>query len=45
MAKLPAKEEMLQYKYNVPATNWMNTPVDFKPGTFAMVPRARTFRL
>lgn len=27
MAKLPAKEEMLQYKYNVPATDWMNTPV------------------
>ena len=34
MAKLTAKEEMLQYKYDVPATDWMNTPVDFKPGTF-----------
>ena len=43
MAKLPAKEEMLQYKYDVPATDWMNTPVDFKPGTFfAMVPRAES---
>lgn len=34
MAKLPKKEELLQYEYKVPATDWMDTPVEFKPGTF-----------
>jgi len=34
MAKLPKKEELLQYNYQVPATDWMDTPVEFKPGTY-----------
>ena len=34
MAKLPKKEELLDYKYEVPVTDWMDTPVEFKPGTF-----------
>lgn len=34
MAKLPKKEELLQYKYELPLTEWMDTPVNFKPGTF-----------
>ena len=45
MAKLPAKEEMLQYKYNVPATDWMNTPVDFKPGTFCYGAKAKNLQI
>jgi len=45
MAKLPAKEEMLQYKYNVPATNWMNTPVDFKPGTFCYGAKGKNLQI
>lgn len=34
MAKLPKKEELLQYEYKVPSTEWMDTPVEFKPGTY-----------
>jgi hypothetical protein len=34
MAKLPQKEELLHYEYNPPATDWMDSAVEFKPGTF-----------
>lgn len=34
MAKKPNKEELLQINYRPPATDWMDTPVEIKPGTF-----------
>lgn len=34
MAKLPKKEELLQYQFDPPASAWMDTTVEFKPGTF-----------
>jgi Fe-S oxidoreductase len=33
--KLPKPGELANISYNTPATDWMDTPVDFKPGTFA----------
>jgi Fe-S oxidoreductase len=32
VAKLPKQEELLQHQYDVPATGWMNTPIEIKPG-------------
>lgn len=34
MAKLPKKEDLLHYQYDPPASAWMDTAVEFKPGTF-----------
>ena len=34
MAKGPTKEELSKLDYTPPATEWMDTPVEFKPGTF-----------
>ncbi len=34
MAKLPKKDELLNYNYEAPAAGWMDTAVEFKPGTF-----------
>ncbi|WP_407309090.1 sulfate reduction electron transfer complex DsrMKJOP subunit DsrK [Desulfosporosinus sp. SB140] len=33
--KLPKPGELSNISYNTPATDWMDTPVDFKPGTYA----------
>lgn len=34
MAKLPTQDEVLDFDFTLPATDWMNTPVEFKPGTY-----------
>jgi Fe-S oxidoreductase len=34
MAKLPKKNELLDYNYETPATEWMDTKVEIKPGNF-----------
>ncbi|UCG77700.1 MAG: (Fe-S)-binding protein, partial [Nitrospirota bacterium] len=34
MAKTPKPDELKKIDYSPPETNWMDTPVDFKPGTF-----------
>jgi Fe-S oxidoreductase len=34
MAKGPNKEELSKLDYTPPETDWMDTPVDFKPGTY-----------
>ncbi len=34
MSKLPKPAELAKVSYNVPATDWMNTPVEFKPGMY-----------
>lgn len=34
MAKLPKKDELMNYKYEVPPSDWMNTAVDIRPGTY-----------
>ncbi|GBD98952.1 succinate dehydrogenase/fumarate reductase iron-sulfur subunit [bacterium BMS3Abin07] len=34
MAKTPKPDELLKIDYHPPKTGWMDTPVDFKPGTF-----------
>lgn len=41
MAKLPAKKDLLDYKYDVPVTEWMETPVDIKPGTYCYGAKGR----
>ncbi|MDR1604943.1 MAG: (Fe-S)-binding protein [Gracilibacteraceae bacterium] len=32
--KAPKAEELLDFDFSPPAADWMETPVDFKPGTF-----------
>jgi Fe-S oxidoreductase len=34
MSKLPKPDELAKVTYNVPATDWRDTPVEFKPGMF-----------
>jgi Fe-S oxidoreductase len=34
MAKTPKPSELKKINYDPPATNWMDTPVEFKPGNF-----------
>ncbi|MBZ4686886.1 MAG: hypothetical protein PWQ96_550 [Clostridia bacterium] len=34
MASTPKPEEILKINYKPPRTRWMDTPVEFKPGTF-----------
>ena len=36
MAKGPIKEELSKLDYTPPATEWMDTPVEFKPGTYLL---------
>jgi len=34
MSKLPKPAELAKVSYNMPATDWMDTPVEIKPGMF-----------
>ncbi|HWQ74790.1 MAG TPA: (Fe-S)-binding protein [Syntrophomonas sp.] len=34
MAKLPKKDELLNYQYEIPSTDWMDTEVEIRPGTY-----------
>ena len=34
-AKIPKPDELMQIKYAPPQTAWMETPVDFRPGTWS----------
>jgi Fe-S oxidoreductase len=34
MSKLPKPAELAKVSYNVPASDWMDTPVEFKPGMY-----------
>ena len=34
-AKIPEPDELMQIKYAPPQTAWMETPVDFRPGTWS----------
>jgi hypothetical protein len=42
MAKGPNKEELSKLDYTLPSTEWMDTPVEFKPGTFCWGAKGRT---
>ena len=33
--KIPKPEEMIRINYKPPRTPWMDTPVDFRPGTWS----------
>ena len=35
MAKLPKPQELTKIDFKPPETSWMDTPVDFKPGTYS----------
>ncbi len=35
MAKTPKPDQLLNIDFKPPSTGWMNTPVDFRPGTWA----------
>ena len=41
MAKTPKREELLDYGYQPPVRNWMDTPVELQPGTFCYGAKAK----
>ena len=41
MAKAPQKDELLSYDYQPPATGWMSTKTELKPGTFCYGAKGR----
>ena len=45
MAKLPDKKDLLSYDYAVPSTEWMDTPAEFKPGTYCYGARGRNLEI
>ncbi|HCF70160.1 MAG TPA: menaquinol oxidoreductase [Syntrophomonas sp.] len=45
MAKLPKKEELLQHQLKTPATGWMNTPVEIKPGMFCYGAKGKNLKM
>ena len=36
LAKIPKPEELMKIRYKPPATAWMKTPVDFRPGALEL---------
>ena len=34
-AKIPKPDELIKIEYAPPKTDWMETPVDFRPGTWS----------
>ena len=42
MAKIPKPDQLLNFDYNPPKTGWMETPVDFKPGTWCYPGKAES---
>jgi len=41
MAKPPKRDEILDFNYSPPASSWMDTPVEFKPGMFCFGAKGR----
>ncbi|HOG12390.1 MAG TPA: (Fe-S)-binding protein, partial [Smithellaceae bacterium] len=41
LAKIPKPEELMKIGYKPPATAWMKTPVDFRPGTWSYAAAAK----
>lgn len=41
MSKPPDKKDLLNYKYDLPAAGWMDTPIEFKPGTYCYGAKGR----
>ena len=35
MAKLPKPQELTKIDFKPPETSWMDTPVEFRPGTYS----------
>ncbi|EGO65208.1 sulfate reduction electron transfer complex DsrMKJOP subunit DsrK [Acetonema longum] len=44
MAKLPKPEELIQVDHRPPKSNWMDTPVHFKPGTWLYAGKAESLQ-
>ncbi|KUO52812.1 MAG: menaquinol oxidoreductase [Desulfitibacter sp. BRH_c19] len=45
MAKTPKRDQLLSIDYNPPKTGWMDTPVDFKPGTWCYPGKAESLEI
>ncbi len=45
MAKGPIKEELSKLDYTPPATEWMDTPVEFKPGTYCWGAKGKNLKI
>src|SRR5512138_3224756 len=45
MSKLPKPAELAKVSYNTPATDWMDTPVEFKPGMFCHGSKPKSLEL
>lgn len=42
MAKLPSQEELLNYDYSAPKTEWAHTPTEFKTGMYCYGAKAKS---
>ncbi len=45
MAKDPDKKELSKLDYTPPATGWMDTPVEFKPGTYCWGAKGKNLQI
>ncbi len=45
MSKLPKPAELAKVSYNTPATDWMDTPVEFKPGMYCHGSKAKSLEI
>ena len=45
MAKLAKPADLLKINYKPPMTSWMDTPVEFRPGTFSYACKPESLKI
>ena len=45
MAKLPKPQELTKIDFKPPETSWMDTPVDFRPGTYSYASKPESLEM